>query len=90
MGPLLQTREGHPDVPIVGILFRDTPGAAAGAAGELGIDWPLLVDEGERIADAYGVDSAPIMFFISGEGRITGTLLGPVSRPLINRQLDRM
>jgi cytochrome c biogenesis protein CcmG/thiol:disulfide interchange protein DsbE len=84
------TRRRHPDLTVVGVVIRDNPADAGRAARDLGLSWPLLVDPDEQAARAFGVDSAPVTFFVSAEGRITGRLIGPVSTLLVDRQLERI
>lgn len=90
VGVLAAARRAHPEVAVVGILFRDQPAEARRAAQDLGVGWPLLVDPDEEAAGAFGVDSAPATFFVDAGGRITGLLVGPVSTPLVERQLERI
>jgi peroxiredoxin len=42
---------------------------------EFNISFPLLIDEGAQVADAYGVQSHPETFFINREGKIVGRAL---------------
>jgi peroxiredoxin len=83
-------RRRHPDLAVVGVVVRDNPADADRAARELGLAWPLLVDPDEEAARAYRVDSAPVTFFVSAEGQITGRLIGPVTRLPLERQLSRI
>ncbi len=83
-------RRSHPDLALVGVVVRDDPAEAGRAAQQLGLDWPLLVDPDEEAARAYGVDSAPVTFFVSAQGEITGRLIGPVHRLPFDRQLRRI
>ncbi len=87
---LAATRRSHPDLIVVAIVVRDDAAAAEQAARSAGVDWPLLLDPDEQAARGFGVDSAPATFFVSADGRITGRLIGPVSRPLVDRQLKRI
>jgi thiol-disulfide isomerase/thioredoxin len=87
--PVLEAaRQRHPDLAVVGVVVRDDPADAARAARELGLTWPLLVDPDEVAARAYRVDSAPVTFFVTAEGRIAGRLIGPVTRLPLERQLS--
>jgi peroxiredoxin len=43
---------------------------------EFNISSPLLIDEGARVADTYGVWSHPETFFINREGKIVGRVFG--------------
>lgn len=89
--PLLaQARERHPELAVVGVLFRDDPDAARAEAEAAGADWPSVVDPDGAVARAYGVESAPATFFVTRDGEISGLLVGPVSRRLIDRQLSRI
>ena len=45
---------------------------------EFNISFPLLVDEGAKVADSYGVQSHPETFFINREGKIVGRVLKDV------------
>lgn len=62
-------------MPVVGISV-DTAEESREVAGELGIDYPLLRDEGLRVALAYGVAmdgrdiAVPAVFVIDGNQRI--------------------
>ncbi len=87
---LAATRRRHPDLAMVGVVVRDDPTVAGQAARSAGADWPLLVDPDEVAARGFGVDSAPVTFFVSADGHVTGRLIGPVSRPLVDRQLERI
>ena len=85
--PLLaEMRRRFPAVPIVGILFREDPEVGRGEAAAAGANWPTLVDPGEKVAKAYGVDGAPATFFIRPDGTIAGDLLGPVSTGILQKQ----
>jgi peroxiredoxin len=42
---------------------------------EFNISFPLLIDEGAKVADSYGVQSHPETFFINREGKIVGRAL---------------
>jgi peroxiredoxin len=89
--PLLaEMRRRHPDVAIVGILFREDPEIGRAAAAHGDATWPTLLDPDERVADAYGVDSAPATFFIRPDGTIAGHLLGPVSIGILDTQFRRI
>jgi peroxiredoxin len=83
-------RREHPDLALIGVVVRDDPADAGRAARELRQQWPLLLDPDEETARAWGVDSAPVTFFVAVDGRITGRLIGPVNRLTLDRQLERI
>ena len=85
--PLLaEMRRRFPAVPIVGILFREDPEVGRAAAEHGDATWPTLVDPGEKVAAAYGIDGAPATFFIRADGTIAGELIGPVSTGILQKQ----
>jgi cytochrome c biogenesis protein CcmG/thiol:disulfide interchange protein DsbE len=85
--PLLaEMRRRFPAVPVVGILFREDPEVGRAAAEHGDATWPTLVDPGEKVAAAYGVDGAPATFFIRADGTIAGELIGPVSTGILQKQ----
>ncbi len=43
---------------------------------EFNVASPLLIDEGAKVADSYGVQSHPETFFINREGKIVGRVFG--------------
>ena len=89
--PLLaEMRRRFPAVPIVGILYLETPEAGRAAAAQRDATWPTLVDPGGKVAEAYGVAGAPATFFIRPDGTIAGDLLGPVSIGILQKQFEKI
>lgn len=89
--PLLaEMHRRHPQVAIVGILFREDPEVGRAAAAKGDATWPTLLDPDEKVAGAYGVDSAPATFFIRPDGTIAGHLIGPVSIGILDTQFRRI
>lgn len=89
--PLLaEMHRRHPEVAIVGILFREDPEIGRAAAAHGDATWPTLLDPDEEAAGAYGVDSAPATFFLRPDGTIAGHLVGPVSIGILETQFRRI
>jgi cytochrome c biogenesis protein CcmG/thiol:disulfide interchange protein DsbE len=89
--PLLaEMRRRFPAVPIVGVLYLETPEAGRAAAAQRDATWPTLVDPGGKVAEAYGVAGAPATFFIRPDGTIAGDLLGPVSIGILQKQFEKI
>jgi cytochrome c biogenesis protein CcmG/thiol:disulfide interchange protein DsbE len=85
--PLLaEMKRRFPDVPIVGILFQEDPEVGRAAAAHGDATWPNLIDPDGKVAEAYGVTSAPATFFIRPDRTIVGDLLGPVSTGILQKQ----
>ena len=87
---LAAARKKFPDVTFLGILFRDDPDEARRYAQDHDADWPILLDEAERAAAAYGVEGVPLTFFIDGDGEITGSMVNEYARPQLERQIRRI
>jgi cytochrome c biogenesis protein CcmG/thiol:disulfide interchange protein DsbE len=88
--PLLaEAARRHPKVAFVGVVFRDKPEDARRTAGKAGAAFPILLDPQETAARAYGVQSAPVTFFITPDGTIAGDLIGPVTLPLVEKLVKR-
>ncbi len=84
--PLLaEMKRRFPAVPIVGILFQEDPEVGRAAAAHGDATWPQLVDPGGRVAEAYGLASAPATFFIRPDGTIAADLVGPVSTGILQK-----
>jgi cytochrome c biogenesis protein CcmG/thiol:disulfide interchange protein DsbE len=89
--PLLaESARRHPEVAFLGVLFRDKPDDARQTARTAGVTFPTLLDTEEAAARAYGVESAPVTFFIAPDGTIAGDLIGPVTRPLVEKLVKRV
>ncbi len=69
----------HPRVRVVGVAIDDTPDAAREFATEVGVRFPLGVDQGDRVADAYGVSGLPMTLILDRRGRLAATWAGPVT-----------
>jgi cytochrome c biogenesis protein CcmG/thiol:disulfide interchange protein DsbE len=58
--PILKRAESrHPGVVVVGVVFNDSAGAAAGFMRSQHADWTSVEDPSARIASAYGVGNKP-------------------------------
>ena len=66
------------DATLIGIVYQDTPEAARAYTERMGNTWPSVLDEGGRIAIAYGVFGIPETFFIGPDGVIAGRHIGPI------------
>lgn len=85
-----QNRDKYPDVAFLGVVVQDTVADARALAQETKAGWPMLLDDGEEVARAYGVRGAPVTFFVGKDGKVSGTMVGPFSRPLLDDQIKRI
>lgn len=79
-------------VSFLGVVFEDSPTAAAGFTRSHGGQWPDLIDPGGQTAVNYGVTGVPETFYIDRRGRIVdhSVSLTPASiRTGIKRILGR-
>jgi cytochrome c biogenesis protein CcmG, thiol:disulfide interchange protein DsbE len=76
-------------VAIVGVLYQDEPSAALDFLARYGdYGWPILTDEGGRLAIEFGVTGPPETFFIDAGGIVRGKESGPLTDAVIARLLD--
>jgi cytochrome c biogenesis protein CcmG, thiol:disulfide interchange protein DsbE len=64
------------DMVVVGIVFRDRPGAARSFMSRMGASWPTAMDPGDAVASRFGIIGPPDTFFIDRNGMIVGRQIG--------------
>ena len=74
-----------PGVRVVGVAIDDAPDAARQFAREVGVTFPLGVDQDDRVGDAYGVTGLPTTLFLDRQGRLAATWAGPVTEAELTR-----
>jgi cytochrome c biogenesis protein CcmG/thiol:disulfide interchange protein DsbE len=74
-------------VVVLGMSFNDATGSAASFASRLSMEYPVLVDPGDRTALAYGVTGPPETFLIDASGMIAGKWVGPVRYQELSDQI---
>jgi cytochrome c biogenesis protein CcmG, thiol:disulfide interchange protein DsbE len=79
-------------VVIVGVNINDDLGEAREFAGELGITYPLVVDENDELATELGVKGLPQTFFVDTSGEIvdSGAELGLLTQAELTKTIDRI
>jgi cytochrome c biogenesis protein CcmG/thiol:disulfide interchange protein DsbE len=79
-------------VVIVGVNINDDLGDAREFAGDLGITYPLVVDENDELATELGVKGLPQTVFVDAAGRIAGSgaKLGIVTEAELTMTIDRI
>jgi len=70
----------------------DEPGEdVAGFAEELGINYPVLLDDGEAATAYLGADGGiPQTYFIDAEGIVRGHILGAADRDAFDARFARL
>jgi cytochrome c biogenesis protein CcmG/thiol:disulfide interchange protein DsbE len=73
------------EVQFLGIVYEDEPARVGAFLRERGNAYPSLLDEGGRMAIAYGVYGVPETYFLDGAGRIVEKYVGPLDPETIAR-----
>lgn len=66
----------HGDVFFLGVAVEDDPASAKAFAEEIGVSYPLAIDESERVGRRYASPGLPATFLISADGAIVRTVFG--------------
>ncbi|NNC74282.1 MAG: TlpA family protein disulfide reductase, partial [Acidimicrobiia bacterium] len=74
----------HPNVLFLGIAVQDDPVAAEEFAREVGVSYPLGIDERDIVDASFGVLGLPTSYLISGEGVILTEIIGEVDEERID------
>lgn len=67
-------------IAFLGVVYQDDPVLIEEFNAEYGSWGPSLIDEGGRVAIAYGVYGPPETFFIDRDGTIVDKVIGAVTR----------
>jgi cytochrome c biogenesis protein CcmG, thiol:disulfide interchange protein DsbE len=92
--PLLEAtwqREKDNGIVFLGLDYLDQEPAALGFLKEFGITYPNGPDLRSEAARRYGIKGVPETYFIDPEGRIVGTVIGPVvDQAELDAYMDRI
>jgi len=72
-------RRYAPGVQFLGIVYEDDETRVQGFLKQRGAAYPSLMDEGGRLAIAYGVAGVPETYFIDATGKVVSKYAGPLS-----------
>lgn len=64
---------------ILAVNFGETPATVAEFRQEMGVTFPLLLDETMEVGDSLGVAQLPSTFLIDAEGRVARVHYGPLT-----------
>jgi cytochrome c biogenesis protein CcmG/thiol:disulfide interchange protein DsbE len=78
------------DVQFLGVIYDDTEPNIQKFLAQNGSSYPSLMDQGGRIAIAYGVYGVPETFFIDPSGMIVAKHEGPLDYGQIQDYIQRM
>jgi cytochrome c biogenesis protein CcmG/thiol:disulfide interchange protein DsbE len=79
--PVLQqaARTMPASVAFLGVVYEDEEAKVASFLRQQGSAYPTLMDDGGKMAIAYGVYGVPETFFISPDGTIVEKYVGPLT-----------
>ena len=60
----------HDGILVIGVSIDENPQAAEAFLASIGAKFPLVLDEHQQIAGAYGVQKVPLTFVIDGDARV--------------------
>jgi len=80
----------HPDLVILGVLFKDDSDPARKFMADFGATWPSLTDPGGSLASAYRVTAAPSSFMIDPRGVVQSRQYGPFTADDFERQFAKI
>jgi cytochrome c biogenesis protein CcmG/thiol:disulfide interchange protein DsbE len=84
-------RQWHPrGVELLGVIFNDTDDSARSFQKELGGDWPILQDPGQRLALDFGVRGPPETFVVDAGGVVVLKFQGAVPPGSLERVMDQL
>ncbi|OFW66471.1 MAG: hypothetical protein A2Z12_05445 [Actinobacteria bacterium RBG_16_68_21] len=80
----------NPAVSFIGIAVDDDPTAAEEFAADIGVSYPLAIDEPGSVARKYPSPGLPTTFFISTDGRIVRVLYGGLTREQVSAAISEV
>lgn len=83
----LHNRLGPAGVVVLGVNQGEPPETAAGFMQQLGLSFPVALDQRTGVSQQYLVNSLPTTFFIDRDGVIRNTFIGPMSDAVLAQNL---
>jgi thiol-disulfide isomerase/thioredoxin len=65
------------DVVVVGVNTSDQPGLAPLFAKKKGLSYPIVYDDGDQVAQRYGVTNLPTLVVINAQGNVVAVRVAP-------------
>lgn len=73
----------HTDVLFLGVAVEDDPAAARDFANEIGVSYPLAIDEADRVGRRYPSFGLPATYLIGADGTLLRTIYGQIDEAQI-------
>jgi peroxiredoxin len=80
--------KAHPEIQMVGVAVNDAEDDTRRFVDEYGVPFPVVMDPNGQAAAAWGVDGIPATFFLDGDGRQQGLVVGPMTREQFEEKLQ--
>jgi cytochrome c-type biogenesis protein CcmF len=78
------------EVVFIGAASQDARENVEAAVAEFGLTYPIGLDQGDRIATAYGITGVPETFVIDPQGRVAHVYIGPVTEAQLRSDLAQL
>lgn len=78
----------HPDVHVLFIDERDSTTAASSFVRQLGIQDPVLLDQGGGVGDQYSVTGLPTTIFVTSVGSVEGRYVGQLNTDVLREHVS--
>lgn len=78
----------HRDILFLGVAVQDTEPAARQFAEEVGVSYPLGLDDDGEIAELYPTFGLPTTWFITSEGRIAAQFVGQLGEDSLESMIE--
>lgn len=82
-------RHGDDRLEVLGVVHDDITSDARRFARQRRTTWPLLLDENDDVADAFGVKAIPQTFFVRPDGTLASHLYGLTSDRELEAEIAR-
>jgi cytochrome c biogenesis protein CcmG, thiol:disulfide interchange protein DsbE len=75
---------------VIGVTYRDIPNDSRDFVEKMKGTWPQAVDDDRAVAEAFGVRSIPITFFIRPDGTVAARLFGFTSEAALEEPIGKL
>ncbi|WP_151734441.1 redoxin domain-containing protein [Paenibacillus tengchongensis] len=77
-------------VVVVGVNVGEDQVTVGDFVKQVGIDFPVLLDQGRNAAGSYGVSPLPTTFFINKKGKVENIHIGQLDRIMLDAQIREL
>jgi len=75
---------------VLGIAVRDSESSVRDFIGQVGVSYPILLDEAGTVADRYRALALPVKYWIDRDGIIRDWAIGELPPDLLERELTQI